>query len=202
MRAEPRIPFAAVSQRVRQRALLALMGLTVVVGLIVARLGTGLAVAAAPNGIVSFELAGTAAEAQRILSAWGPALSDAARTQTWVDFIYLATYAPMLALAAGLAAGTWAKRGALYAWAGTVASWGALAAGALDCVENLAMLSVFAAPSDALAALARACAIGKFTLIFVAIIYALFGAALWITDNIVAIGKRWYRSVVNAPDEP
>ncbi len=195
MRIASQIPFAGFSQRARLRALVVGLVLTVVVAVVVARLGAGLFVPAVPSGIVSFELAGSAVAADAMLRAWGPALGEAARLQTWVDFAYLAVYAPTLALATGLAVGPWTKRSARLGWLGVLLSWGALAAGVLDVIENAAMLRMLAAaPSDALASLARICASGKFALILMAVTYALFGAALWATDGTVAIGKRWYRS--------
>lgn len=202
MRTESRIPFAGFSQHTRQRALVAMLVLTVAIAAVVARFGAGLFVAAVPSGIVSFELAGSAAAADAMLRAWGPTLSEAARLQTWVDFVYLAVYAPTLALAAGLAVGPWAKRSIQLGRLGVLLSWGALAAGVLDVIENAAMLRMLAsAPSDALALLARICATGKFALILFAVIYALFGAALWAADGTVAIGKRWYRTLHDSPDQ-
>ena len=202
MRNDRWIPFAGFSQRVRQRALVVLVVLSVAIAAVVARLGAGLFVPAVPSGIISFELAGNAAAATAMLRAWGPALSEAARIQTWVDFAYLAVYAPTLALAAGLAVGPWAKRSASLSGLGVLLSWGALAAGLLDVIENAAMLRMLTdAPSDALALLARICAIGKFTLILATVTYALFGAALWIADAIIAIGKLWFRTMPDNPDE-
>jgi hypothetical protein len=129
-------------------------------------------------------------------------LGEAARAQTWVDFAYLAVYAPTLALAAGLAFGPWAKRSAWLGWLGVLLSWGALAAGALDVIENIAMLRMLAdAPSDAMASLARICALGKFALILSAVTYALFGAALWSADGIIAIGRLWFRAKQDNSDE-
>ncbi len=197
-----RIPFARFSLRARQRTLMFLIVITIVIAAVVARLGAGLFIPAVPSGIISFELAGSAATADAMVRAWGPDLSAAARAQTWVDFAYLAVYAPTLALAAGLALGPWAKRSARLGWLGVLLSWGALAAGALDVIENAAMLRMLAdAPSDVLASLARICAIGKFALILAAVTYALFGAALWITDSIIAIGKLWFRTMQDSSDE-
>jgi hypothetical protein len=54
--------------------------------------------AAGGPGIVAFELAGTAAEAEAIMGRWGPTGLRAARQSMWLDFGYMTSYGFLLAL--------------------------------------------------------------------------------------------------------
>jgi hypothetical protein len=183
---------------VRKPLLRAGIAATVVCALVMARLGMPLSAAGAPRGILDFEFAKTAAEAQRVMDAWGAAGIAAARTQTIVDFLYIGLYALTLCLAVGLSVYTCARRSALFGWIGVALAWSTLFAGVLDMIENIAMLRQWSdGPDEQLAWLAWAAAGAKFAIILIALIYALFAAALHIVDGIIGIGKRWYRSVVD-----
>jgi predicted acylesterase/phospholipase RssA len=120
-------------------------------------------------GIVAFELAGTRAGAQRILDAWARAgaLGAAARAVEW-DFAFIAAYALGLGLLA-----TALARGARAPWdkVGLAAAGLALAAGALDFAENLALLAQLdGVASGSGAGAAAACAAGKFALLAAAVL--------------------------------
>jgi hypothetical protein len=182
------VPFGRWPPPTRRRALAATFFASVGVSVLLAVVGAPLTTPVVSGGIVTFEFAGAAAEARRIMAAWGAAGVDAAWTQTWLDFLYLATYGPSLALACGLAAGVWARRGVGYGRLGVLLSWGALAAAAFDAVENVALLLLLGgAVSDAAAGVAWAAASAKFALIIAGLVYALFGAALWSTDRLIAL---------------
>jgi hypothetical protein len=183
-------PFGRWPPSTRCRALAATFFASVGVSVLLAVVGAPLTMPAVSGGIVTFEFAGAAAEARRIMAAWGAAGVDAAWTQTWLDFLYLATYGPSLALACGLAAGVWARRGVGYGRLGVLLSWGALAAAVFDAVENAALLLLLGgAVSDAAAGVAWATASAKFALIIAGLVYALFGAALWSTDRLIALAR-------------
>jgi hypothetical protein len=49
-------------------------------------------------GIISFELAGSGAQAERIMTRWGTDGQRAARVSLWLDFGYMATYGTFTAL--------------------------------------------------------------------------------------------------------
>jgi hypothetical protein len=56
--------------------------------------------------------------------------------------------------------------------------WGALVAGALDAIEDAALLRMVDGHTDVFPAIALVAAIGKFALAALALVYAISGAAL------------------------
>jgi len=165
-------PFLHVSARARRGALLALAPLAIGVLLLLSSLDASLRTPASPNGIVSFELAGDSDRASRMLEAWGDQGRRSADRSLRLDFLFLAAYAPGLALLCGAASDRTRAVHARLARAGALLAWGQLAAGALDAVENLALLRVLGGSSaDAWPALAAACAWPKFALVAAGLVY-------------------------------
>jgi hypothetical protein len=170
-------PFVRLSARARQAAMLGLAALVIASGLALRRLDASLRTPVSPAGIVSFEFAGSRARADRMLEAWGEPGRRIAGQSLWLDFLFLAGYAPGLALlcaaAADRARGAHAARAAV----GDALAWGQLAAGGLDALENLTLLRVLAgAPGEAWPALAAGFAGAKF-----ALVGAGFAYLIWVT---------------------
>jgi len=110
---------------------------------------------AAGRGIVALEFAGSERRAQALMRAWGRDGRRAAHRLQWLDFAYLATYAPFLRLAILAAGDRLARRGEPLAGLAQPLAQAQLAAGAFDAVENAALLGVLAdAPGDGLPRLA------------------------------------------------
>jgi hypothetical protein len=167
----------------RRAALLVLAPLTFTIMFALISLDAELRTPASPAGIVSFELAGDRARAIRILDAWGEQGRRAATLSLRLDFVYLASYAPGLALLCAAAAERAFARprlAALGAWL----AWGQLAAGVLDALENLALLHVLGGASgDVWPAFAAACAWPKFALVGACFAYLLGFATLDLLRN-------------------
>jgi len=175
-------PFARCSLRARRTALWALAALAALCMLVLAALDAELRTPAAPNGIVSFELAGDAARAQRILESWGARGQALAVRSLELDFLFLAAYAPGLALLCAAASDRQQLRGSKLAGVGAALAWGQLAAGGLDALENLALLRVLGAGAPTgWPALAAACAWPKFALVTAGGVYAV---AAWLADRL------------------
>ena len=177
-----RHPFVRLSARSRRGALLALAALVLASGVALRRLDASLRTPASPAGIVSFEFAASRERADQMLEAWGETGRRIARQSLWLDFLFLASYAPGLALlcaaTADRARGEHATRAAL----GDPLAWGQLAAGGLDALENLALLRVVGgAPGEAWPALAAAFAGLKFALVGAGFAYLIWAtaASLW-----------------------
>lgn len=172
------IPGRGLTAAARQRAWRVVLVVVVLSAVGLAWSGAALLVPAAPLGIVSWQLAGSAAEVADLLAAWGPEGRRAAALNLGIDLVFAPAYGALLALTAARvharlvgdapagatsATGSWGGRLRLAAWAGLVAA-------ALDLLENLLMLTVLAtAPGDTLAQLTRWAAGGKFGLLAAAI---------------------------------
>jgi hypothetical protein len=132
---------------------------------------------AAPLGIVSFELAGDVQAAAAMVTAWDVEARVAAGFSLGLDYLFLLLYPASIALACVLVArrlrGLWPALAAAGAWL----AWAQLAAGLLDAVENYALLRLLLAPPEApWPAVAWACAVPKFALVALGLLYAALGA--------------------------
>lgn len=166
-------PFRWVAAEGRGALLAVLTVLLVALSAALAILGAPLVSDAAPNGIVSFELAGSAERAGRIVASWSAHARERAALTLGLDYVYLLVYPAWLSLACLLTArrrsGAWQRGGLALAWL-------VLAAGLCDAVENAALLRILeAGASPAAARLAWLCAAVKFALVLAAVLY-LFGA--------------------------
>ena len=129
-------------------------------------------------GIIPFEVAGTREGAERIMRRWGPEGRAAARQSLILDYPFLVGYASLQAPTCAAAADAMRRRGwRARAAAGAAVSWGQLAAGGFDALENAALLGVLAGRRRRLPAVARACATAKFALIGLGWAYGLLGLA-------------------------
>lgn len=129
-------------------------------------------------GIVSFELAGSRPRAQEILAQWGEPGRRAARLSLWLDFPYLVAYGAFLSLAVA-ATRDWAaarRSGRLARLGGRLVAF-PVAGAALDAVENVALLVVLGGGGSPAPALATVCALAKFVLVTLALLYVLWGLA-------------------------
>ena len=147
---------------------------------------------AAPNGIVSFELAGTPFQAQAIIDSWHemayllssvagePVPGMVSRAYAFavfglgIDYLFMPVYATALALGILLAAG---RHKGWFAILGAWLGWGAYAAALFDAVENYALARMLLmnqvwSPYPEVAAF---CATVKFGLLLLGLFYALVG---------------------------
>ncbi|MBK9709767.1 MAG: hypothetical protein IPO81_00290 [Kouleothrix sp.] len=145
---------------------------------------------AVPYGIVSFELAGSIARARQIVDSWrASGLIANVRPNMWIDSTrFIPCYVATLLLGCLWVADAFGARGA------RVVRWlaaGQILAGALDLVENTAMLQsvgVLEAGGDpgAWPALAAGCAVLKFALVAAGILAILAGAIAWLRRRLQA----------------
>ncbi len=143
----------------------------------IAALAVGAITTAAAKGfpIVDLELAGTAERAGDVIR--GADLDEVRAAIAW-DFLFIFFYSPALFFGS-----LWARRqftGDFGRRAGTLIAAGGLIAGALDMVENVAMLAYLRDPGawGGWNLLAAATAIPKFVLALVAVVYILSGIVL------------------------
>jgi hypothetical protein len=132
--------------------------------------------------ILDFEFAGSHARATQIIAEWGPKGRSAAHLSLLLDYAYMLSYGLFFALA-GFAvrdmarARGWQRLAAI----GAVVPFFALAAACFDASENVALLLTLAGHGGSFAPpFAAVCSAIKFTLITIAILYAVCGLILWL----------------------
>jgi hypothetical protein len=133
----------------------------------------------APAGIISFELAGTLAGAQKIMGSWdGPARIQAG-ISLGIDFFFLVAYACTLAAACRMVATRLRPRRPWMETLGFLMAGGAWCAACLDTVENMALIQLLIGRGEGWhAVLASGCAWLKFGLVSAVLAYLFLGAAL------------------------
>jgi hypothetical protein len=136
---------------------------------------------AAPNGIVSFELAGSVEKARAMIESW----DEQARLYTAVglglDYLFMLLYATTIAIACSWSAEVYATAGwPLASWGGLLA-WGVWLAAVLDGVENYSLWRLLKGPVvNPWPGIARWCACIKFALIAIGILYGLVGGIVYL----------------------
>ena len=141
--------------------------------------GAPLNTKAAPYGVVSFELAGSLERANDILGSWDAAARERAAFGLGLDFLFIPVYALTIALGCELASQSLKARQWPLERFSAYLAWGLLFAGLLDIIENIALtITLFGTPSPPYPQIAAASAVIKFTLIFLALVYALYGGAV------------------------
>jgi hypothetical protein len=154
-------------------------------------LDTELITAAAPRGIVSFELAGNIQQVSRILAEWGPEGRVYAALSLGLDYLFLIVYALFISLACVLIARYLTLKITFLAAGGFVLGWGQFFAAILDAVENLALIRLLlASQEESWPVIARWCAIVKFGIVGAGLAYILIGTLIVLTLKSVAPGKR------------
>jgi hypothetical protein len=137
--------------------------------------------------ILDFEFARSHARATQIIAEWGAKGRSAAHLSLLLDYGYMISYGLFFALA-GFAvrdaarAHGWRRLATL----GAVVPFFALAAASFDASENVALLLTLAGNGGSFAPpFAAVCSAIKFTLITIAIFYALCGLALWLRARLL-----------------
>jgi hypothetical protein len=132
--------------------------------------GDALRAAGTKRAIVDLELAWTQPVAREVVEKWRAAtVLDVARRNIYVDFGFIAFYAPLLALVCFSGA---SHRTGGWRVAGVAIAWGMLAAGALDVIENLGMLPMLDG-NFTFVTLVSICAATKFVLLGIGVTYIL-----------------------------
>ena len=155
-------PFSWINEQAKVWVFIALLLFTLALTVGLSIQGRRLRTPAAPQGIISFELAGTRAAADRIGDSWSPPQGDVrgdAFLSLGVDYLYLFLYPLTISLACHLSARTDARFAGRTWIVGAILSWVVLAATPLDATENYALIKVLKS--------AKWCAILKFGLIFI-----------------------------------
>jgi hypothetical protein len=162
----------------RKRALI-LLGIATVAFTVILELIDPSHVSHGPR-ILDFEFASTRSRAAQIMAEWGLKGRSAAHLSLLLDYGYMLSYGLFFALAGFAVRDTARARGwPRLAALGTVVPFFALTAASFDASENVALLLTLGGNGGDLAPpFAAVCSTIKFTLISIAILYALCGLTL------------------------
>ena len=178
-------PFNFLPAQYWQGFFWSLLGLTAVLMIVFGISGAPLTTTAAPYGVISFELAGTVERSLLILSSWDADAQMRAAFGLGLDYLFMVVYASTIAIGCGLAAQVLKRTGwPLGSW-GSLLGWAVILAAILDSIENLALTTlIFGSVVSPWPEIARWCAIFKFALIFIGIVYVIFGGVVALVERI------------------
>ena len=166
-------PFDQVNPTTRKRWMWIFIILALLMSYIMTNIGTPLKTDAAPGGILSYEFAGSVANAQAMINSWDAQAKIHAGLSLGLDFLYPFIYAMAISLAVVMASGRfngWLQN------LGSLLAWGVWVAAILDYVENVGLIMLLLGSTNELwATAAYWCAAVKFLIIILAILYALLG---------------------------
>lgn len=177
-------PYQRIPSKRRGAVFFSCLALTLALMFVLLRIDAPLKTAAAPQGIVSYELAGSIDGAQRILDSWNPTAQLYAAFSLGLDTLYMPAYAIAIGLACVWAAELWSKRRSPSAAVGVGLAWGLLVAALCDAIENIALVTMLlSGVREPWPAVAFGCAALKFALIGGGLVYVLIGAAAWLRSR-------------------
>ncbi len=180
-----RHPFEWLSFSGQKRAFVVFLGLTFIVMASLNALDSPLKTDVAPLGIVSFELAGNIVRAQAIVESWGENGQVYAGLSLGLDYLFLVVYAITFALGCTLVAQTLPREGKFFS-TGVFLAWVQFGAALLDAVENYGLIRMLLGTQQAWwAVVARWCAIPKFSILGVGLVYIIVGGivSLWTREK-------------------
>jgi len=174
-----RHPFAWLSETAQKRAFLGVFVFTLAAMMCMNIIGHPLINEIAPQGIVSFEFAGTFDAAHRMMESWGPKGLISAGLSLGFDYLFLVVYSLCIALGCVLVARAMQHRVKSLVKIGALLAWAQFLAAFLDAIENYALIRILlGANADLWPSLARLCAGPKFTIVTAGLLYIILGLVL------------------------
>ncbi len=169
-------PFLGLSPRQRHRLFWPALGLAVIAAVVLQVVDRPLKTDAAPQGIVSFELAGSPAQMALILQSWDANARLHAAFSLGFDYLFMLAYASALALAAlwaGEGAGGWMGR------LGVGMAWAMGVAGLADAAENgLLWRALLGTAPESYPSWARGAGMLKFAMIGIVLLYVFVASVM------------------------
>jgi hypothetical protein len=158
--------------------------LTVVLLVVLALTDRHLKSAVAPNGIVSFEFAGTVDRAREIVQSWGSEAKPFASFSLGIDYLYMVAYSTTIGLACIWASRMLKTRQWPLAGVGIPLAWGQLLAAGLDALENVALLVLLLVQvAPPWPQVAWGAAGLKFALVIGGLLYSAYGVVAWLVGR-------------------
>ena len=163
---------------------LATLFLTLIAGKALLAIPGDLSTDGAPYGILSLELAGTATQADAIISAWDSDARDRAQLNVFLDYPFIVAYTLLLTAMVVGVIGMHRRAGHVRTTSLARAfAWGVLLAGIFDLLENLGLLYMLRSePAGIVPRGTWLLACGKFLLLAASLLFVLVAGvipALW-----------------------
>lgn len=170
-------PFASLAPQPLRKLFYISLAATLVITIVINVVGEPLVTTLAPYGIVSFELAGTPERAKAIIESWDEQARLFAAFSLGFDYLYMLAYS--MAIGLGCVSAAQAIRSMRWPLTalGIPLAWGMWLAALFDAVENLSLSLILlaGASSSIWPAVARLCALLKFGLLFLGLVYTFYG---------------------------
>ena len=174
-------PLDSIPQSKRKPVFWILFAATLAWMLLMQLVGMPLITSAAPSGIVTYELVGSLSGAQTILNTWDVQARLHAAFSLGIDYVFMLLYSTTIALGCLWSGQVLQKRGWPLGELATGIAWGQWAAAIFDALENIALIAIlFGSLVSPWPEIARWCALLKFALIFIGLVYAFLGLIAYI----------------------
>ncbi len=178
-------PLDFVPGSVRKQVFFMLLAGTLLLLIVFQVLNIPLITAAAPGGMVTFELAGNVKKSADILLSWDERADLYAAFGLGLDYLFMPFYALTIAMTTLLAGSRhtsdWIRS------LSTITGWGVLAAAVFDAIENYALWKILQGTlAQPLPEMAAVCAQIKFGLILTGLLYAVISGLLLLMKKIDA----------------
>lgn len=126
--------------------------------------------------IVDFELAGSVSKATDVVNVWSPMERIHAGFSLGIDYLFMPLYSTTIALACVWGAGVLKNK--LWRTIGILLAWGLWVAAIFDAIENVGLtISLFGSIVDPWPIVSQVCAILKFTLLVLGLLYVIISLA-------------------------
>ncbi len=172
-------PYEWLSKTGQKRAFIALLILTLAVMAALRSFDAYLKTDAAPNGIVSYEFAGTLTAAQSMIKSWGDTGRTYAGLSLGIDYLFLIVYAGTIGLGCVLLGEKLSEKFVFAEIIGSALAWGLIIAALLDALENYALIKILFGSTDVFwLTIAKFSAAPKFAIVGLGLIYLIIGTML------------------------
>lgn len=169
-----RHPFEWLSEKMQMRVFILMVPAAFFAMAVEQITGAPLRTNAAPSGIISFEFAGTLANAQAMVQSWGALGQVYAGLNLGFDFVFIITYVIAIGLGCVIVA-----RGGFLPSIGIVLAWAMIVAGLLDGIENYNLIQILlGAGQESNAVIALWCAIPKFAMVGLGLVHFFIGSTI------------------------
>ncbi len=179
-----KIPYQGISRKTYFRLLIISGLLSFVLLITLNRIDLHLKTDAAPQGIISFELASNPDVSQQMIQSWDGAAKMYAAFSLGIDYLFMISYALFLSLLCMLLANKFSEKRFHYN-AGILLSYGLWLAAVLDAVENFALFRLlFGSTNTLYSGLAAGCAGVKFILVLLGFLYLAWGGIVLLLSRL------------------